>query len=82
MNPSNGILSYDVLKSAVLSRFLPSGKQLINYNKKDLDLRMIYKRNFTLQSATDERTGNRLYRGTMRYGIGVFNWRGAYASFA
>lgn len=76
------VMSYDVVKSAVLSQLLPSGTGFWLLSKKDMDLRRIYKRTFKLQMANDDRTGNKLYRGTMRYAIGVFDWRGAYGSFA
>ena len=82
MKPGAGVMSYDVMKSAVLSQLLPSGTGFWLLSKKDLDIRMVYKRKFKLQMANDDRTGNRLYRGTMRYALGAFNWRGAYGSYA
>ena len=75
MNPEQGLISYNVLKSAVLTQLLPSSTGFYLLSKKDMDIRMIYKRKFRLQSANDDRTGNRLYRGTMRYALGAFNWR-------
>ena len=83
VNPKNGYIgSYNIVVSPVLTQVLGAGKAWFLLNKAKLDLLQKYKRRFRLEKGVDNRTGNKLYRGTMRYGISAFDWRGAWGANA
>lgn len=44
------------------------------------DVRFIWKRQMRLQSSDDFATGSRLFKATMRYGVGCFDYKGVYGS--
>jgi hypothetical protein len=75
VNPSNGVISW----RPFVSRFLTDTDAWFLLSKQR-DCRLYWKKQATLESADDFYTGNALFKVTMRFGVGVFDWRTMYGN--
>lgn len=68
--PSNGVVSW----RPYISRYLTDADAWFLLSKQR-DCRLLWKKQATLESADDFYTGNALFKVTMRFGVGVWDWR-------
>lgn len=84
MNPSNGYVSpYRLFGSKVLQQLMSAAgiDGWFLADSKALALHFLWKRKFKTESGDDFNTGNALFKGTMRYGVGISDYKGIYGSF-
>jgi hypothetical protein len=88
MNPKNGYLEapYKVMTSRILSRlFTAKGDDENSWfllDSKKIQTMLLWKRQFTRKQFVDDLTDNVVVKGTMRYGVGVMDYKPMYGSFA
>jgi len=89
VNPKNGYLEapYKVMTSRILSRLLAargagSTNSWFLLDSKKIETMLIWKRQFTRKQFMDDLTDNMVVKGTMRYGVGVMDYKPMYGSFA
>lgn len=88
MNPKNGYLEapYKVMTSRILSRLLATrvskGNSWMLLDSKKIETMLLWKRQFTRKQFVDDLTDNLVVKGTMRYGVGVMDYKPMYGSFA
>jgi hypothetical protein len=78
---------YKVMTSRILSRLLAArGAGNLNswflIDSKKIETMLIWKRQFTRKQFVDDLTDNVVVKGTMRYGVGVMDYKPMYGSFA
>lgn len=85
VNPSNGYVSpYSVMASKVLAQLatIYGTDPWFLVDSKQMDAMFIWKSKFKLESGDDFRTGNALFKGTQRFGVGFGDYKAVYGSFA
>lgn len=85
-NPANGYVSpYKLMGSKILAQLVAATSGLSDcwflVDSKKLEAFFLWKSKFKLESGDDFRTGNALFKGTQRYGVGWGDYKAAYGSF-
>lgn len=85
VNPKNGYLNapYSVMTSRILSRLLAIKNEDAWFllDSKKIQTLLLWKRQFTRKQFVDDMTDNVVVKGTMRYGVGVMDYKPMYGAF-
>jgi hypothetical protein len=85
MNPENGYVSrYKLMASRIVAQLIAAGglsEMWWLVDSKAVEAFFLWKSKFKLESGDDFRTGNALFKGTMRYGVGFGDYKAMYGSY-
>lgn len=87
MNPKNGYLEapYKVMTSRILTKLFATRSATYRgwflLDSKKIQTMLIWKRQFTRKQFIDNMTDNQVVKGTMRYGVGVMDYKPMFGSF-